>query len=446
MSEQRKRFADLCFLAALMLYILVGVALVPPHGDEYMLMAMGRDAFYLSRGDWDRVLVTPPLQVDTEPYLRVINGTISKTLIGCSWLLSGRTEASLPGIYAWGMSQQWNIEQGNVPTDDNLHFARWSSALLTALGVFPAFALGWLLRLRSMAYPLTLLYALHPVILINGRRAMMEGSLFFFSLLTIAWLAAVIVAEHSATAESWLRRIPAALRYGSLGVFAGMTVAAKQTGIIVLATVLISLVVTEVINRRLRRAIWSAALTGIIALTTWFAMNPGYWRDPVGVLAAALEARGQLLAQQASDPLLAYADIGQRIAGLITQPFMQPAQYYEAPTWADLIDPQIADYEASSVSGWHWGTIIGGALTLLAGVGLLMLVRDALRRDLLAVMILVWAGIAVASALTVPLAWQRYYLPLTLLALLLAAVGMAKLLVRREVASSPAPLSNPSTD
>ena len=79
---------------------------------------------------------------------------------------------------------------------------------MTALGVIPIFVLGWNLRLRSMAYPAALLYALHPVILLNGRRAMMEGSLILFSLLTMAWLVAIIVAEHSASATGFIKRMP----------------------------------------------------------------------------------------------------------------------------------------------------------------------------------------------------------------------------------------------
>src|SRR5262249_46462400 len=144
---------------------------------------------------------------------------------------------SLPGIFAWAMPLDWNREQGNVPSDDLLALARWPSAIFTALGVIPMFLLGWQLRLRSLAYPAALLYALHPVILLNGRRAMMEGSLILASLLTICWLVLIIVAEHSAHPDgiaSFIARLPDWARYGILGLLAGLTVASKLTGAVIL--------------------------------------------------------------------------------------------------------------------------------------------------------------------------------------------------------------------
>src|SRR5204862_397714 len=91
-------------------------------------------------------------------------------------------------FYGLSLDLVWNQLQGNAPSDDDLHTARSPSAILAALGVIPMFFIGWQLRLRSLAYPSTLIYALHPVILLNGRRAMLEGSLIFFTLATMAWL------------------------------------------------------------------------------------------------------------------------------------------------------------------------------------------------------------------------------------------------------------------
>src|SRR6266852_3126097 len=230
MPDSRKRIADIAFLLALMAYVLAGVTLTPMHADEFMQMAMARDTFYIAHGQWNQIAFTPPVQPDTEQYLRLINGTINKLLIGVAWRLSGRGADTLPGIYAWAMPFDWNQRQRNVPGIDALHVARWPSALLTALGVIPVFLLGWQLRLRSLAYPAAAMYALHPVILLNGRRAMAEGSLMLASLLAMAWLLGMIVAEHSGNAKGFMLRLPFAVRYAVLGLFAGLAVAAKQTG------------------------------------------------------------------------------------------------------------------------------------------------------------------------------------------------------------------------
>jgi 4-amino-4-deoxy-L-arabinose transferase-like glycosyltransferase len=431
MPDSRKRSADAAFLIALMLYILVGTARVPVHADEFMQMAMARDYFYMIRGQWDQLTFKPPVEPDTEQYLRLLNGTINKDLIGLAWQLDGRSPETLPGIYAWAMPLEWNRAQGNVPSDDALHAARWASAILTALGVIPAFLLGWNLRLRSLAYPAALLYALHPVILLNGRRAMAEGALMFFTLWTMYWLVAMIVAEHSATATGFVKRVPSTLRYVILGVLIGLTVAAKQTGLVVAGTALLAALAAGLMRGRLRQVLARIALAGVIGLLTWFALNPAYWNDPGGALQAMLDARLTLLKAQSNGAVLVYTNPLDRVGAILTQPFLAPPQYYEAPTWAGLLNQSVDDYQNSAVNGWDWGPVVGLVLTVLSGIGLVALIYDARHRDLVAWAILIWAGATVLAALVIPFAWQRYYLPLTLVAIMLAAEGLGRLLVRR---------------
>jgi 4-amino-4-deoxy-L-arabinose transferase-like glycosyltransferase len=439
-SEQRKRVADIGFLLALMVFVVAGIALVPPHGDEYMQMSMAKDVFYEARGEWSRLAFVPPIQPDTEPYLRLLNGTLNKTLIGLTWLLTGRTEHGLPGIYAWGESQEWNTQQGNVPTDDDLTLARWSSALLTALGVIPMFVIGWHVRLRSVAYPAAILYALHPAILINGRRAMMEGSLLFFSLLTLAWAIEMIVTEHSASARGWMRRLSPIVRYAGLGVCCGLVLSAKYTGIAIVGTALLAVTITSLARRITWQAPLYAMLAGVITVTSWFALNPIFWNDPVGALRASVEARVELLNRQSTDPLLAYETTGEKLTALITQPFLRPPQYYEAPTWTGLIAEPIAAYEASTLHGIAWTPLLGVALTALMLYGLMRLIIDALRRNLVAVAILIWLAVTLVTSISSPLDWQRYYLPLILVAVVLTATGIGYLVVWR----LPTPENQPS--
>lgn len=442
MPDSRKRLADGAFLVALMLYILSGMALVPPHGDEFMQVSMARDFFHRLHGDWAALAFVPPAEPDTLPYLRLINGTLNANLIGLFWWVSGRSEADLPGIFAWEMPLDWNQARGNVPADDALHLARWPSALLTALGVIPIFGIGWHLRLRSLAYPAALLYALHPTILLNGRRAMMEGSLMLFSLLTMYWLVALIVAEHSASAQGFMKRLPLWVRYGVLGLFIGLTLAAKHTGLVVAAAALLAALAAGIVRdkpRRPLRALGWTALAGVVGLAVWFALSPAYWRDPAGALRATLQARIELLQSQTESAALAHASLADRVAALITQPFMTPPQFYEAPTWSGVVDPQIAAYRASAGDGWEWGPIFGAGFTLLALIGLAALVRDAFRRDLIAWAILMWTAGSVLMALTIPINWQRYYLPLALVGIVLAAEGLGRLLVRRDMPAEEAP-------
>ncbi len=433
MSDSRKHIADAAFLLALMLYIVAGITLTPVHGDEFMQMSMARDVFYMAQGNWNRLAYTPPVPSDPEQYLRMINGTINKDLIGIVWLLNGRTVTSLPGIYAWEMPFDWNVQKGNVPSIDAVQLARLPSALLTALGVIPMFFLGWQLRLRSLAYPAALLYTLHPVILLNGRRAMMEGSLILTTLLTISWLLALIVAEHSANADGFMRQLPFWARYSVLGLLAGLAVASKYTGLVVIGAALAAALLAALARDRSWRPLVWTGLSLVVAILTWFVLNPGYWNNPIGGVIDSFKTRADLLEFQSNTPLR-YNSVGERAGALITEPFLTPPQYYEAPGWDDVVKDQVLANEQSSLDGWDWGPlmqVVGVALSLLAGIGLFALVYDAFHRNLIAWTILIWALATALYSLAIPFGWQRYYLPWILVVILFAATGLGRLFVRR---------------
>jgi hypothetical protein len=440
LTDNRKRLADIAFVIALFLYVLGGVRLTPVHGDEYMQIAMARDVAYLQQGNWAKLIYNPAIEPDSEGNLRLINGTINKLLIGLTWQLNGHSLDKLPSIYVWDMPMDWNERQGNIPAFDQVVESRWPSAILTALGVIPIFMLGWTLRLRSVAYPAAILYALHPAILLNGRRAMMEGSMMFTTILTMAWLVAMIHAEHSETANGPMRKIPALLRYGILGVCIGLTVAAKHTGLPVAVATLVAALVAGLAHKNARanivRPIALVIFSGVVGLIVWCALNIGYWKDPIGAMQYTLESRADLLEQQTkfanrNAGSFAYENFGQRIGALLTESFLRPPQYYESDTWVELVKDQITSYEATTFDGWSSNIPIGLILTVLSFIGLGALIYEALHKNKLAWAILIWAALVTATLLLVPLNWQRYYLPLILVDVVLAAYGFGRLAVRR---------------
>ncbi len=432
-----------------MVYVIAGAAITPFHGDESTQVYMSRDYAYqfLQR---DLNLVTfydPPISAQ-EQDLRLLNGTLNKYLIGLAWHIGGFSQSDINEQWDWGGSWEYNQSSNHAPSPALLNVARMPSTIFLALGVPVMFALGWLTGGTWAAVAASLLYALHPALLINGRRAMMEGSLTFFSLLTVlagAW---------------WLRRRNwiGAL---ALGLAAGLTVASKHTGAFTVVAVfgLVGVVALftpspslsqkanltphpPLLKERERQTspdkplslgrggrgevavrlpgVMLILLAAFVAALTFYALNPAWWGDPLSRASDVLRLRQDLLAGQTAT-FGGYADFGAALAGFWRQVFVTPPQYFEVAGWDVYLADQISAYEGSIWHGLHVGALI---LVPLVLIGIVYLMRKTERS--LRVLISGWALVVLASVLLLtPIEWQRYYLPAYPPVLLLAAVGVA---------------------
>lgn len=420
----RKRLLDATILFGAMLYILLGVSITPLHGDELTQIYMARDGFYIAQGDWGKLPYNVLGKLDQLTYLRLINGTVNKTLIGFVWIAEGHAFSDLPGLYNWTQTLSFNRLLGNVPSDSDIILSRWPSAFFTALTVIPLFLLIRRLRCsRPIAYFAVLLYALHPVILLNGRRAMMEGSLMFASLATIYWLVMVIEAGQEETSGNFASRFPPWLRYTILGLLTGFTIAAKLSGVIVAGAVMVAIIADGLQHNDARRLIFCLALILISMSAIWFALNPAYWNDPIAALGVTLRERAYLLASQTKSSHVRYVSLWQRLDAVVTQPFLTSPQYYELTGWDKLIGDQITAYQASPLAGWNPGFLGNAVLTTLAGTGMAVLTYWAAKKQLVAWVILSWVGLTLLETIMVSLDWQRYYLPLMVVAVVLSGIG-----------------------
>lgn len=419
---------DGLWLALLAVYILAGVRLVPLHGDESAHVFMTRDYVYqFIERDLTRIRYSdPPIDplAITEQEFRLLNGTVHKYLAGLFWHLAGYDVADLNRVWwTWGADLEYNRQNGALPPDDLLMVTRLASALLMAAGVVVIFGIGRMMAGRGAAYAMSALYALHPVLLLNGRRSMLEGSLMLFSLLTV--LAAL----------AWLRAEGRARWAWSLvlGLSAGMAVASKHPGVFTVLSVFITCSLYTLSACRhdrstLTQCLGGLALAGVTALLVFYALNPAWWGDPLRVLSQALTLRARLLDEQTA-AFGAYESVFAQVAGFAAQAITGAPQYYEAPDWAAYIADQIAAYEAMPLTGLWLGESLPGRLLLMvlwvAGAIWWARQHDASTRWLLAGWLV---GVGLLTALLTPLDWQRYYLPALLPLVTLAGLGMAPLL------------------
>ncbi len=425
---------DFFYLLVIAAYILAGTALVPFHGDEATQIYMSHDyAYQFLQGDLDQLRYSDPPVSAQEQELRLLNGTVNKDLIGLAWHLDGFTVDQINQQWDWGADWNYNTTTNHAPSDALLQVSRVPSVLLLAAGVVILFALGRALGGRPVAYLAAAYYALCPPLLLDGRRAMMEGSLLAFSLLAV--LAGV-----------WLLRKRAWWTAILLGCAAGLALASKHTSaftvIAVFAACALYPVVKWIVGVGARHASPASEETNaapspplyavergaggevlrdwlllfaaaVLALLIFYALNPAWWGDPIARVGTVLDLRADLLQGQI-ETFGGYADPGAALGGFFRQVFVAQPQYYEIPAWQGYIGDQIAQYEASI---WHGvslgGSLIGGiVLAVLVSIGLWALWCDRAVAGSTRWLIGAWAlAMLLTTALLTPLEWQRYYLP-----------------------------------
>jgi hypothetical protein len=402
-----KRALDILLLLVLSAYILAGAPIAPFHGDESTQIYMSRDFAYLFlTGQPEQVRHSDPPLNATEQHLRVLNGVVNKYAIGAAWALAGFEPGDINDQWDWGADWTYNQSTGHAPSPALLQISRWPSASFLVVGLWAVFALAGQVGGRPAAWIAALLFALHPALLINGRRAMMEGSLIAFTALS------------ALTAVYWLRaRGGRAWLWAALfGLCAGLAIAAKHTA---------ALAVVPLGMAALGWALWAGrgkgsrvglarllqlTLAGGVAALAFYLLNPVWWGDPLARVPEVLQLRSELLAGQTA-AFGGYAGPLDALAGFLRQSFAPAPQFYEAPGWTDWIASPIAAYESSLLAGVTspgWWAV---ASLILGGAGIWTLVRGPGRPEARWIAGF-WLAVALAGALLLtPIEWQRYYLP-----------------------------------
>jgi 4-amino-4-deoxy-L-arabinose transferase-like glycosyltransferase len=441
------RLLPIVWLVSLAAYIFAGMPLTPFHADESTQIAMSRDAWAIAAGDLDalRYLDRPADPAAQE--LRLINGTLNAWAIGAVLALSGYTPADLPPPWDWGASIAYNVDRGARPTPEMLALARLPSTTWYALGLLPMFALGWRVGGRIGAFIAVFLYALHPALLVNGRRAMMEGGLVALSLFTV-WAGAWLVRLRARPGRGYVWAA------GALGAAAGLALASKHTAVFtvvsVYAAALALILATRMtartadapdaaaLGRRPRRLLAAWALSGVIALGIFYLLTPTWWGDPVGRAGEVLRLRADLLRGQ-TDAFGGYDGFGAAFNGWLEHGFFPFPQFYEVGGWAAYLSPEIGAYQESVLDGMRdlpagglEGLLLGVFMPFiaLAGAGAMIGKGSAPLPGMATsgerALILSWAlTVAAATLLLTPLAWQRYYLPFHPALIVLVTAGMA---------------------
>ncbi len=415
--------AWLGFLAA---YILLGVPYVSYHGDETTQLYSSHDyATLFLQGNPRALWVEWPVDNELE-YLRIADSTTSRYTIGLAWQLAGYSEADLPNDnFDWDTDYAGNVAQGLIPEWRLMVAMRLPSAIFLALSAAVMFAIGYRFGGLPMAFFVSGLYAFNPINLLNGRRALQEGGLLFFGLLTV--LIGIIMAQRRERGRPLVLGLWAALTLAG-----ALTLVSKNNGFLYICAAYLWVLLPDLLRPRLRTIVRMGtrlAVSGLLLIAIFVALSPGLWSDPPARVTDATAARLSAMTGQMKDDPEAPSTLDRRVSDILTQPFLRPLAHYEGAytnTFAAQRD-LIAAYESSWLSGIHFGVALGLLLTVLAALGIVANLSSRLRpyRSVaLALGLLLWLLINVGVLLWLPLPWQRYFLSLIPVATIFAAVGL----------------------
>jgi len=443
-NARRWLIVDAIYLAALMLYALLGTPLVPFHGDEAMQIYFSGDyEVAVLQGNPAALTTRPPYDIDSDPQLRILNGSVHRYLVGLARQIAGISADQLPPHpgWDWGLTYDRNVETSHRPSEALLMAGRLSSALLLALSAPLAFGLGWLVGKRPGAYLVAGLIMLNPIVLLNGRRAMQEGALLFFG------LAVVLSAAWIARQRASQKRVPL-LWWALLAISGGLALASKHSTLPFIGGALAWVFLGELTHFKLRPFLKMTGMLivcGLLMLALFFAVSPALWDDPLARFRDLLQVRATLLDIQVSGMP---TSLDYRAIGLFVQPFLVPPQFFEIASWGEAatITAEIERYFASGLSGIPFASILGAVTTGLMLVGMVIALLRRVRPFAdwaTAVGLFAWWGITALSLLANPLPWQRYFLPLIPPAALFATIGALGLwAVTRQLLLKPRTTAN----
>ncbi len=402
---------DTLLLLGLMAYVTLGTENVPFHGDESTTIWMSLDFDrVVLQGDVAAVAYEPPPRRNTEQHLRIITSNVSKMAMGVAWWGAGYSPDEINDQWVWGNDLNWNRDNERIPSERLLLITRLTSAWMTAISVVFVLATARLVGQQLLTNPLAVaavgwgaafLYATHPAVLVNGRRAMFEGGLLL-GMAMLTWTVLRLRIPYT----SWPR-------YIILGIITGFALSTKHSATFTVVLLYGGLVILALQQADFHYEIGKIGIATLVALLIFLLLNPHWWSRPLQMPAITIEQRQMMLDEQAA----LYGDyeaFQDRLSGLWDQSLRPAPQYFEAPFWDEYagVEDEIASYDDSLWAGWSDDIGIFAVRLLLVLAGLWLLVRN---RSHLGLIVLLWMlGLLIIMLITVPMAWQRYYLPLQL--------------------------------
>lgn len=330
--------------------------------------------------------------------------------------------------------------------------ARRPSALLGGLGCAALFALGSLVDRPRTGLLAALLLAINPLYAMHARRAMSDVPMEAFGLAALA--AALAAWTRLERSQDLRNRLVAAGQLVGAGALAGLSVLCKLSGglfVMVLGAWSMLFLVLPGLDAPARRVgLLATFVCGLVAYGTFVALNPFLWSSPTGrqpapiarTAALGVIDRTRLLLRHRFEvsrnamsqfPQDATTSTGDKVAavgvqgfgrfGLLGRKVAVPPEDRRDPERQTVDFDSRVRYDRRQDLGaivWLPLVLAGGAIVAVRGVA-------AMRAGVLPVSLAVLVQAALTwgtVTLFLPLAWDRYFLPLQSVSTLLAAIAL----------------------
>jgi len=407
------------FILIASLVYLAGVSRVPFHPDEstYIYMSSDLESFFHQPSE---VFWQPEKSDELRQHYRMLDPPMLRTWMGFVRWITRQPE--LLTDWDWSKSWQENQAAGALPDADLLQTGRLAVAILFPFALAFMYLTGKRLGGESAGWVALALTASSPLILLHTRRAMAEGWL-------VTGIAFSLWALITWRKHPWLCAIPIALAFN-----------AKYSAAPLLLVGLIAILWNPgEKNQTLRRkflplAAYLAIFAGITLL-----LNPFLWAHPLQALSAAITARSNFMTAQSIDfagasSLFAPQTAWQSLTAMLAQVFFTPPAFAEVSNYLAQTEPAVEGYMSNPlnnllrgpVGGWiQFGFFLLGLVTTLRSI--FTPPGSASQRGL----ILILAALAFEFAfmlITANVAFQRYYLVLLPMVILISSLGLASLI------------------
>ena len=431
---------DILLLIGVMGYITLPVKDVPFHGDESTTIWMSGDyQTAVLAGEFDELAYADPPRHTTEQHMRIITSNLSKIAMGMSWQSSGMKQSDLNEQWVWSLDLSQNQVNGSLPSENLLYVTRLSSAWLLALSTIFILATSRLIARHLFTHKWAIIVTswstlgiytfFYPAILLNGRRAMFEGGLLF-GLALVSWVSVRLISKKE---RNWSA-------YILLGICTGFALSTKHSAAFTVILLYSSLLLTDIITyfhstqstEFAIKQLTKLSIATALALLIFLGLNPLWWSHPFGMPAIVIEQRQLILEEQVTYfPEDKYTSFPDRVIGLGEEILDPSTQYYEAIYWIDYsgVAEEIDGYHNSIWTGLRdcfWITVLRGGMLLS---GLMFITYSGIKgnwlRRRLTIHLGIWlGGIVLITLITVPLHWQRYYLPILIPLSIMLGIGV----------------------